>query len=148
MMVCVCVYVVQIRQKNRSIESIRAKRKRYRNKKKLQGKDHWKEKLIDDLSSRWKQRHEQYVQAELDEQAELKKKIEKRKRQALIQHEIEAIETRQLQDIVLQQEEMYHTTANQSLIHDSDALLLPSVEVPEECTTSSPVDIATKMGIS
>lgn len=130
---------IQIPRTPRHIETVRARRKRYRNKKKLLGKAGWEQRIVDSLGERWKKRCEEYNKVEEEELLQgndqpLEHESNEQYRQ---------IKEKCQQEIASCQEELYRCVAENSMQKNSyDTLLLPSVNTPTALqTTYEGIDI-------
>lgn len=114
--------------KVRSIESIRAKRKRYRLKKKgkLKEKEQWEIRLEEDLCARWRKRRVNY---EKEEKLNLEMKEQGVKEKLVVHNEVEG--KYQEKEIMDCQADLYDKEASKT-ISATGALLLPTVHVPDQ----------------
>ena len=119
-----------------------ARRKKYRNKKKLQIKERWMHKVQQSISARWTERCKNYIQAGIDE--ECMKKVD---RAAAIQLKEKHQETERncKHEIALCERDVYKQVADASLSDELGALLLPSTSAsPIDCSK----DLAADIGIT
>ena len=121
-------YETQVQRGQRSIESIHARRRRYKQKK---SKEAWEERIEKELCKRWRERREKFENQEKKDQLQSKLK-ETTADSCRKQHEVyKELEANCQQEILRCQAEVYRETSEESMESPNAALLLPSVCVEE-----------------
>lgn len=115
----------------RCIDTMRARRKRYHQKKKSQCKERWERRLDRDVFKQWKERHMKAMEDEDDTcMMQPSQHIDKDTTTLTVVDENQS-ETSNQEEADFGQAQAYNEVARDSMQGDTDALLLPSVTVPE-----------------
>lgn len=139
-------YIQQIQRGPRRIDTVRARRKRYRQKKKTQYKERWEQRLDRDVFKQWKERQMKAMEEETCMMQSSQHLDEDMTIQSL--EDQSHSETSNQQEADSCQAQVYDEVAKDSMHSDIDALLLPSVVVPEEPQYTYQEDIPSQLGLT
>ena len=121
----------------RSRDAIRAKRKRYRSTKKQRRKERWEESLINSMRARWKQRRLEYEKDLQDSEAACLLQQQEANDKKIQDEQCQAEEAKCKMELLSSQQHLYDEVAVASEQETTDALLLPSLDIP--ANSCSPV---------